>query len=189
MILTGAAGAGRAVGCTHFSIMLANYLAGYLRRKTAILEFNLSGDFEAIEAVCTGRVSGARPFKVLDVDYFKAAADTDLVIATESGYEEIVIDFGDIGCADQEYFVRCDRQFLIGSFSEWQQGRFRESGMLNTSADKKSRKYLAAFGSAETGKEFLRRYRVDAERIPFSADAFAVTGECAEFFGKLLTER
>ena len=36
-------------GCTHFSIMLTNYLAGYLRRKAILLEFNESGDLEKLE--------------------------------------------------------------------------------------------------------------------------------------------
>ncbi len=189
VIVTGVAGAGISVGCTHFAIMLANYLAGYLRKKTAVLEFNDSGDFARLERVCTGSVSEEKAFKILEADYFKAADDGDLLSAVNAGYEEIVIDFGDYLSSDQTDFARCDRQFLIGSFSEWQQERFRESGMFKTSADNKSRKYLAVFGSEETGKEFLRRYRIDAHRIPFSADAFAVTRECAEFFGELLSER
>ncbi len=187
--LTGAAGAGTSVGCTHFTIMLSNYLAGYLRKRTAVLEFNDSNDFEKLERVCTGGISGGNPFKVLEADYFKAADDADLLDAMNAGYEEIVIDFGDCMSADLTNYARCDRQFLIGSFSEWQQERFRESGMFKIPADNKSRKYLAVFGSEETGKEFSRRYRIDAQRIPFSADAFAVTRECAEFFGELLSER
>ena len=43
--MIGIAGSNVGVGCTHFSIMLANYLTGYLRRKAILLEFNESGDF------------------------------------------------------------------------------------------------------------------------------------------------
>ena len=38
--MIGIAGSNTGVGCTHFSIMLTNYLAGYLRRKVILLEFN-----------------------------------------------------------------------------------------------------------------------------------------------------
>ena len=38
--MIGIAGSNTGVGCTHFSIMLTNYLAGYLRRKAILLEFN-----------------------------------------------------------------------------------------------------------------------------------------------------
>lgn len=36
--LIGVAGIGHSVGCTHFSIMLVNYLAGFLRRRASLLE-------------------------------------------------------------------------------------------------------------------------------------------------------
>ena len=49
--MIGIAGSNVGVGCTHFSIMLANYLTGYLRRKAILLEFNESGDFERLEQV------------------------------------------------------------------------------------------------------------------------------------------
>ena len=38
--LIGIAAAGHSVGCTHFSIMLLNYLAGYRRRRAALMEWN-----------------------------------------------------------------------------------------------------------------------------------------------------
>ena len=46
--MIGIAGSNTGVGCTHFSIMLTNYLAGYLRRKAILLEFNESGDLEKL---------------------------------------------------------------------------------------------------------------------------------------------
>ena len=35
--MIGIAGSNAGVGCTHFSVMLTNYLAGYLRRKAILL--------------------------------------------------------------------------------------------------------------------------------------------------------
>ena len=54
--MIGIAGSNAGVGCTHFSVMLTNYLAGYLRRKAILLEVNGSGDLEKLEHVCTGQV-------------------------------------------------------------------------------------------------------------------------------------
>lgn len=47
--LIGIAAAGHSVGCTHFSIMLLNYLAGYRRRRAALMEWNSTGDLERLE--------------------------------------------------------------------------------------------------------------------------------------------
>ena len=50
--LIGIAAAGHSVGCTHFSIMPLNYLAGYRRRRAALMEWNSTGDLERLEKAC-----------------------------------------------------------------------------------------------------------------------------------------
>lgn len=183
--IIGIAGIGHSVGCTHFAIMMLNYLTGYQRRKAALLEWNRSGDFEKLEIVCTGKVHPGKPYRVLDADFYKEAGSAELTRALDGSYKDILIDFGALGERLSAEFLRCDKQFLVGSFSEWQEECFREFVQKNGTG-KKSWKYLAAFGSEETRKEFMRRPGIFAERIPFSADAFCVTGECAQLFGKLI---
>lgn len=184
--LTGIAGIGRSVGCTHFSIMLLNYLAGFGRRRAALLEWNRSGDFEKLEKVCTGAVREKKPYRVLDADYFKNAGPEEMARVLQGGYEDILVDFGVLTEENRAEFLRCEKQFLVGSFSEWQQEGFREYAMEKGRTGKVSWQYLAVFGSEETRKEFKRRYGIFAERIPFSADAFSVTEECGKFFRKLI---
>ena len=75
--MIGIAGSNTGVGCTHFSIMLTNYLAGYLRRKAILLEFNESGDLEKLEYVCTGQMGQKNPYRVLDADYYKYQSKID----------------------------------------------------------------------------------------------------------------
>lgn len=176
---------GRSVGCTHFAVMLLNYLTGVKRRKAALMEWNHSGDFERLELVCTGKTIVGKPFHVLEADYYKNAGEKELSGLLMSSYKDILIDFGNLEegiCAD---FLRCEKQFLIGSFSEWQEECFREF-LRKNGTDKKNWKYLAVFGSEETRKEFMRRPGIFTERIPFSADAFAVTEDTYRFFQKLV---
>lgn len=184
--LIGIAGIGHSVGCTHFSIMLLNYLAGFKRRKAALLEWNPSGDFEKLEKACTGKVQEKKPYRVLDADYFKNAGPEEMAYVLHRDYEDILVDFGVLTRENKAELLRCEKQFLVGSFSEWQQEKFREYAMENGGAGKNSWQYLAAFGSEETRKEFKRRYGIFTERIPFSADAFSVTEECGIFFRKLV---
>ena len=58
--LIGIGGTGHCVGCTHFAILLLNYLAGYRRRRAVLLEWNRSGDFEKLENVCKSFVCWMR---------------------------------------------------------------------------------------------------------------------------------
>lgn len=184
--IIGIAAVGHCVGCTHFSIMLLNYLAGFQRRKAALVEWNHTGDFERLEKACTGMVRKDKPYRVLDADYYKDAGPKDLACALNGGYEDILMDFGILKEENMAEFLRCQKQFIVASFSEWQQERFREFAMEKKHAGNKSWKYLAAFGSEETRKDFKRRLGIASERIPFSADAFSVTEEAGVFFSKLV---
>lgn len=183
--LIGIGGIGHSVGCTHFAIMMANYLAGYRRRNIVLLEWNRSGDFERLEKVCTGMNRAKKQFRVLDVQYWKKSGIQELTEVLGNYVDEILIDFGAV---DQELppeFLRCEKQFLVGSFSEWQEMCFREFVRENENG-KKCWNYLAVFGSEETRKEFRRRPGISVGRIPFSADAFSVTKESYSFFQQLI---
>ena len=183
--LIGVGGTGPCVGCTHFSIMLLNDLAGFRRRKAALLEWNCSDDFEKLERVCTGRNRKEKPFRILDADFYKAAGAMELAAAFERNYDDILIDFGVLTDDRISEFLRCEKQFVIGSLSEWQEEAFRRF-VREHGPGKKSWEYLAVFGSEESRKEFMRRPGVVVKRIPSSADAFSVTKECSVFFEKLI---
>ena len=183
--LIGIGGIGHSVGCTHFAIMMANYLAGYRRKNTVLLEWNRSGDFERLEKVCTGINREEKRFHVLDVQYRKEAGIQELTEVLGDDVDEILIDFGAVNEELPPELLRCEKQFLVGSFSEWQEMRFREFVRKNENG-KKSWNYLAAFGSEETRREFRRRPGIFVGRIPFSADAFSVTQESYSFFQQLI---
>ena len=183
--LIGIGGIGHSVGCTHFAIMLANYLAGYGRKNTVLLEWNRSGDFERLEKVCTGMNREEKRFRVLEVQYWKQAGIQELTEVLGNDVDEILIDFGAVDQGLPPELLRCEKQFLVGSFSEWQEMRFREFVREKENGNR-SWNYLAAFGSEETRKGFRRRPGIFVGRIPFSADAFSVTKEDYSFFQQLI---
>ncbi len=183
--LIGIGGIGHCVGCTHFAIMMANYFAGYLRKKTVLLEWNETGDFERLEKVCTGKIRGEKQFQVLDVNYCKNAGHSELTEVLRNNVDMVLIDFGSVDGEVPVETLWCKNLYLVGSFSEWQEMRFREF-VREHEAGKDGWRYLAAFGSEETRKEFMRRPGIMAERIPFSADAFSITREVCAFFQTLI---
>ncbi len=185
--LIGVGGIGHSVGCTHFAIMLANYLAGYLRRKTTLLEWNRSGDFERLEQICIGWNRQEKKFRVLDVQYYKNIGREELTEVLGNNADEILIDFGAVNRELPTEFLRCDKQFLVGSLSEWQEECFRKFVRENE-RENRNWDYLAVFGSEESRREFRRRPGIFVDRIPFSTDAFSVTKECCSFFQKLIDD-
>ena len=186
--LIGIAGSGRSVGTTHFAILTANYLAGVLRQKTAVLEWNKSGDFARMETVWAKKTvifPQGKTFNVLGISYYKEAGKEELLDCSNRGFDVVVLDFGAYREEIRDEYLRCGRKFLVGSASGWQ---FAElTGLLSESGIRqKGWEYFFSFGSRETIKMTERYLKVPFRRIPLSPDAFSITGEHLAFYGKFL---
>ena len=123
MTVYGVAGAGHAVGATHFAVTLAAYLADVRHRKTSLLEWNESGDFAKIYAVFAGKDIRKPPpevFSIQAVEYMPAAGRDMVFSCRERGREAVVIDFGVLREGSEEEFLRCDRRFILGGLNDWQ---------------------------------------------------------------------
>ena len=134
--MIGIAGSNVGVGCTIFQSCWQTISQGYLRRKAILLEFNESGDFERLEQVCTGQTGRKNPCRILDADYYKHAGPENIKEVLLEGYDDILIDFGSVKDGEHESYWRCDKKFLVGSFTEWQQESFREFEMEKGEAEK-----------------------------------------------------
>ena len=178
--IVGVAGASHGVGVTHFCVMAASFLTAAAGEKTAVLEWNGSGDFEKMELVCTGGRREGKPFRVLETDYYKEAGAGELALCLNR-YRYVLIDFGVMKDGVKDEFVRCEKRVLIGSFSEWQWETFREWLELGQSAER-GWVNAAAFGSGETRREVRKKLKVPVLEIPLSSDAFSVTAGTLDFF-------
>jgi hypothetical protein len=186
--LVGVAGAGRGTGATHLSILAANYLSGCRQHKTALIQWNTHGDFMRIEDTLRGnRRKGAESHKytLLEVDYYKMGDARLLAECMEDGYDDIIIDFGEMREAVREEWLRCGNQVMTASLSEWKLEAFL--GFL--AGEKKLGKgwiYAAAFGSEDTRREIEKQFRITLNRIPFSVDAFCVDRRLMDWFQGIL---
>lgn len=186
--LIGIAAAGHSVGCTPF-FHYAAQLSGRLQEKTGgsygVEQHRRPGTAgEGLHGNGAGELCLPGPGGriILSMPVPRGA----LPMALGAGYDDILIDFGVLEEGDTAEFLRCEKQFVVASFSEWQQENLREFAMERERTEKESWQYLAVFGSDETRKEFWRRFGILSRRIPFSADAFSVTEECGIFFEKLV---
>lgn len=163
------------MGTTHLALLLANYLQGVWRKKTAVLEWNSHGDFSRLGRVCTGQQGDKECFRIQKVDYYPQAESSRLMKCVEAGYQEVVIDFGAIREEVFVEFMRCGFIWIVVSFSEWQMEAFGEFTGSKVSKGSRDWQFFSAFGSEESRKEWNKRRKPEVLSIPFSADAFTVT--------------
>ncbi|WP_394524659.1 hypothetical protein [Lacrimispora sp. JR3] len=180
----GVIGTGRCVGVTHFAVMTAGYLSGVLRKRCAVLEWNSHGDFAGMRKVCTEEKGKTGVFQVLEVDYYEQAGINTLLLCKKSRCQTVIVDYGTVREGNLEEFLRCDRQFLLGSLSEWQMEAFLEFEGKENKAEK-SWETFVSFGSEEARKNMEKRLKRPVRRIPVSVDAFVITGEMLKFYQKL----
>lgn len=180
----GITGTGPGVGITHFSVQYANYLSGVAHKKTAVLEWNQNGDLERMEAVCCNEVSAKKSFIVQNVTYYKCAGAEELAECIGKNFECIVIDFGWEACHRLD-FLRCSSNIVMVSLSEWQLKACLEFFGGGMDKQKKSWQYYTVFGSEESRRELEKTFGISLKRVPFSEDAFTITGEAMEFYAKV----
>ena len=179
--IIGIIGTGRGVGVTHFAIMTAGYLTGVLRKRCAVLEWNSHGDFGNMRKICGKDGRPDEVSRILDTDYYERAGIDTLLLCKKAGYQAVIVDYGSVMEGNLEEFLRCDRQFVLGSFSEWQMKAFLEFEGKGKRAER-SWETLAAFGSEEARKNMEKRLGFPVRRVPVSVDAFIVTGEAISFY-------
>lgn len=177
----GIIGTGRCVGVTHFAVMTAGYLSGVLRKKCAVLEWNRHGDFRSMRKACKKEKNPDDFYRILETDYYEGAGIETLLLCKKSGYQAVIVDYGTVKEGNLEEFLRCDRQFVLGSLSEWQMEAFLEFEDKGNKAEK-SWETLVAFGSEEARKSMEKRLKFPVGRVPVSVDAFVVTGEAISFY-------
>lgn len=177
----GIIGTGRGVGVTHYTVMTAGYLGGVLGKRCAVLEWNSHGDFRNMRKLCAEEKAQAEFCRILEADYYERAGIDTLLLCKKSGYQAVIVDYGTVKEGNLEEFLRCDRQFVLGSFSEWQIEAFLEFEGKRKKAEK-SWKTLVSFGSEEARRNAEKRLKIPIFRIPVSVDAFAVTGEIIGFY-------
>ena len=184
----GIAGCGPSVGVTHFSIMTACYAVSVLRRRTALLEWNQSGDFARLQEVYGKKNvmdSTGKTFNILDIYFFREAGREQLRECLERDFCMVIIDFGVFREDIRDDFLQCDRRFLVCSASEWQLPGF--AAFLSGNKEQGCRyEYFSAFGKRENTGMAERFLKVSIRQIPLSLDAFVITGESLSFFGKFL---
>ncbi len=177
-------GASAGIGTTHFVLLLSNYLTGFKRKPTAVLEWNRHGDFCRLGKVCLGQSKPAEHYRILGADYFPGANEETLIKCMNGPFAELIFDYGREEDGGWTGLIRCHKKILIVSFSEWQiEAAIRL--FQKPKPEKEGWYYFASFGSDESRKEAERRLGLSVWKVPYLPDAYGVTKETISLFGRL----
>lgn len=178
ILTAGIMGAGHGCGVTHFSILLANYIAAVELKKTAVLEWQDHDDFRKMIKICLGEKQEKKPSGILGVDYFPQSGEKELAWCMQGQYDCIVMDLGTVRDGKKAEFLQCGRKFFLGALNEWMLNDLSdELGWLE--AGKEGWDFLAVFGSNEARKELKRRFGFSFGNIPYAPDSFSLEKDTA----------
>lgn len=118
-VLIGLAGAGPGQGCTHNSIVLANFLRkkGYM---VAIAEMNSSKAFANIQEAYELQLFDDRYFSMEGIDYYPATTAETLGSILGKTYNFILCDFGAYIEADRVSYGKCDVHIIVAGTKPWE---------------------------------------------------------------------
>lgn len=118
-VLIGLTSAGAGQGCTHNSIVLANFLRkkGYM---VAIAEMNTSKAFSYIREAYDLQLFDDRYFSMEGIDYYPDTTAEDLGSILGKTYNFILCDFGPYKEADRVSFGKCDIHIILSGTKPWE---------------------------------------------------------------------
>ncbi len=171
----GVLGLGRAVGTTHSSILISNYLSACMRKKVALLECNSSKDYEKIYKIYNNNVV-RKVFSMALVDYYPEFMKEDYAGISDL-YDYIIMDFGNCLIEHRDSFIRCDTKLFVTAFTEWRVDellkllQYEEENVLRNS------QFIYIFGDEKTRKKISSLYKYSFTRMPYIENAYALNEE------------
>ncbi len=173
-------------GCTHFSIMLANYLSGVRGYKVCIAEYNENHTFEKLEQIYEGTRTidnRTRSFNIFKTKYFKNIKQEEMSDLLSESYDYMIIDFGSEYEKKKEEFKRCKRKFVVGSFCDWKLStyiRFLEES--SRELGREQWEFFSVMEDENLRKKLEKSYKIHICPIPFERTPFLIDKKNLSFF-------
>ena len=184
-ITVGIWGVHSGAGVTTLTIALANYLQGFLNKRTAVYEYNSSSDFVKIYE-CSYKASGMEGegyFSLKNIDYYTKKS-VPLINLSNGDYDMVLVDCGSSANALNE-FMRCDYKIVMSSLQLWYCDRYEKfcECLLEYSG---SDVWLHILGGDEAKIKHVKKdYGVTALKRPCIENAYIIDRAMIDFFQTL----
>lgn len=150
MFSIGISGVRERCGCTHMSLVIANFLRshGY---KTAILELNASGAFEDIREACAQKLKLSKSFTYNDIDFYPFFNNKIIRTIKEKDYQFVISDYGFYGKCNKAQFCKCDIPIFLCGCRPWETKSLIP--IFNEFDDESLKNYFFFFNFAENNEK------------------------------------
>ena len=181
-------GVAKGIGVTHFSIMMAFYLAKQ-RRKVALVELNDTGHFGRIEKAYEGLhhdIRSTEAFSVKGVTFYKGTSKEKLMDLYQRDYHYIVLDIGDAISRYAEEHKRADIPLVIGHLSDWKIDEVEDFRIRFSMLMTQRCKWLFPDGKKDEMLELGRKIGMTFHTVPYWVDPFVRKKEMQEHMKKII---
>ncbi len=165
------------------SVALANYAASGLGERTACLELGGHGELAHWKAVnAKGYFTDKR------IHYYPDFKKEQIPTLMNSGYEKIIMDFGDAYKSCQGELLRCDRKIVLLSLNSWQ--KFAAEKMLEQIQSEEwgnAEPIYASVHAVKAVKRAIEReYQILVTELPILPDPACISRKEFSYFDLLL---
>ncbi|PYY31001.1 hypothetical protein [Paenibacillus illinoisensis] len=169
-------GVDKGVGCTHTSLLIANYLA---KQKffVALIEANESNEYKEIEASYEGvdsELLNTTSFYIDGVHFFKNQNNIDVIPLLSGEYAYIVLDLGNyVETESYTEFLRANVQIVVGSSRDWKHHKLDEFIDSQIHLDQSNWRICLPLADKQDVKDLRKKWnRRQLYTIPYFPDPF-----------------
>lgn len=205
------AGMEKGVGATHFSILMANYYAEVLHKKTAVIDCGNDNDYFCLKEMVTFPNSQKRQiqnygirkavakdcekrwkpdgFKLGKVFYFLHVPRQNMDEIFLKKFECIIMDLGNNYRKYKYEAGMCEKRFLMATVCPWKLDVFVQSYQEYFEMYSKDEwNYVFSFGDDESVEYLRKTLKIKFQRLPIIPDPFQIEREQLDAVKKIIWE-
>ncbi|MGG4132462.1 hypothetical protein ABEW19_29855 [Paenibacillus illinoisensis] len=189
-IIIAITGVEKGVGCTHTSLLIANYLAKQ-KFSVALVEANESNEYKEIESSYEGVDSDlliSSSFYINGVHFYKNQKNIDVIPLLSGEYAYIVLDLGNyVETESYNEFLRANIQIVVGSSRDWKQHKIDEFIDSQIHLDQSNWRICLPLSDKQDVKDLKKKLsRRQLYTVPYFPDPFDSSEAIEDFMEKML---
>lgn len=189
-IIIAITGVEKGVGCTHTSLLIANYLAKQ-KFSVALVEANESNEYKEIESSYEGVDSDlliSSSFYINGVHFYKNQNNIDVIPLLSGEYAYIVLDLGNyVETESYNEFLRANIQIVVGSSRDWKQHKIDEFIDSQIHLDQSNWRICLPLSKKQDVKDLKKKLsRRQLYTVPYFSDPFDSSEAIEDFMEKML---
>lgn len=164
------------------SVLLANYYAGFVKKKTAYISLASVNDYICIRDYyrCNETKGG---FVLYDVMYSNGTGKSDIADLVSKGYDIIIINVGNKFLKYQDEIKRCSYRIVCGRINPFDNNSLCE--FIKSHTDEKWT-YLVECWESSSIRAFEREYTLTIHNFEYNINPFSIKADTINFIEDIM---